>query len=134
MTNAVPPPGPTAAIASSPAATVASSPGDAQPAFRYDQLPDDPSQELIPVAQPQPTPTTGEPIHWTTTGEQTRVGDLWTLNDNVVIYYENYTLHADKVVYHQSTSEVEADGHLQLTGGPNDVFITATHGDLRLNM
>ncbi len=89
---------------------------------------------MIPVAQPQPAPPAGEPIHWTTTGDQTREGDVWTLNDNVAIYYQNYTLHADKVVYHQSTSEVEADGHLVLTGGPNDVYITATHGDLRLNM
>ena len=32
------------------------------------------------------------------------------------------------------TTELEADGHLQLTGGPNDVLITATQGDLRLNM
>ena len=80
---------------------------------------------MIPVAQPQPAPPAGEPIRWTA-NEQKREGDVWTLNGNVVIYYENYTLHADKVVYHQSTSEVEADGHLQLTGGPNDVFITAT--------
>ena len=88
---------------------------------------------MIPVAQPQPAPPAGEPIRWTA-NEQKREGDVWTLNGNVAIYYENYTLHADKVVYHQSTSEVEADGHLQLTGGPNDVFITATQGDLRLNM
>ncbi len=127
LTNAVPPPGPVTAFASSSRAVT-------QPAIHPDQLPDDPSQELIPVAQPQPTPPTGEPIHWTTTGNQTREGEVWTLNGNVIIHYENYTLHADKVVYHQSTSEVEADGHLQLTGGPNDVFITATHGDLRLNM
>jgi len=126
LTNAVPPQGSTEAVASSPRG--------AQPAAQLDQLPDDPGQEMIPVAQPQPAPPAGEPIHWTTTGDQTREGDVWTLNDNVAIYYQNYTLHADKVVYHQSTSEVEADGHLVLTGGPNDVYITATHGDLRLNM
>ena len=126
LTNPVPLQGPAEAAASSPAG--------AQPASQLDQLPDDPGQELVPVAQPQPTPPSGEPVHWTTTGDQSRVGDVWTLSGNVTIYYENYTLRADKVVYRQSTSEVEADGHLQLTGGPNDVFITASHGDLRLNM
>ncbi len=125
LTNAVPPHG--------PAEAVASSSSTAQPATQFDQLPDDPGQELIPVAQPQPVPLGGEPIQLNA-DEQTAVGDVKTLNGHVVIHYESYTLRADKVVYHQSTSEVEADGHLQLTGGPNDVFLTATHGDLRLNM
>ena len=124
LTNAVPPQG------LAQAATLI--PAGAPPAQQLDQLPDDPGQEMIPVAQPQPTPSTGEPIRWTAR-EQKRLGDVSTLDGDVVIYFENYTLHADKVTYHQSTSEVEADGHLQLTGGPNDVFITATHGDLRLN-
>ena len=88
---------------------------------------------MVPIARPEPVPASGEPIRWTA-DEQTRVGDVWTLNGNVKIYYENYTLHADKVIYHQATSEVEADGHLLLTGGPNDVYITAASGDLRLNM
>jgi LPS-assembly protein len=104
----------------------------AQPAPQADQLPDDPGQEMVPIAQPQPVPPSGEPVHWTA-DEQTRVGDIWTLSGHVIIYYENYILRADKVVYHQSTSEVEADGHLQVTGGPNDVLINATHGDMRLN-
>ena len=29
---------------------------------------------------------------------------------------------------------LEAEGHLQLTGGPNDVQISASHGDMNLNM
>jgi len=49
-------------------------------------------------------------------------------------HYQDYILRADKVVYHQSTSELEADGHLQVSGGPNSVLINATHGDMRLNM
>jgi LPS-assembly protein len=125
LTNAVPPLGTAAAVASNPAG--------AQPIPQLDQLPDDPGQETIPVAQPQPAPPAGEPVQLNA-DEQSGVGDLKTLNGHVVIHYQTYTLHADKVVYHQSTSEVEADGHLLLTGGPNDVYITATHGDLRLNM
>ena len=52
----------------------------------------------------------------------------------MVVHYRDYILRADKVVYHQATSELEADGHLQVTGGPNGVLINATHGDMRLNM
>jgi LPS-assembly protein len=125
LTNPVPPQG--------PAKTVASIPGGAHLAIQAGQLPDDPGQELVPVAQPQPVPPTGEPVQLNA-DEQTSVGDVKMLNGHVVIHYENYTLHADRVIYHQSTSEAEADGHVLLTGGPNDVYITATSGDVRLNL
>ena len=59
---------------------------------------------------------------------------MLTLDGHVVVHYRTYILHADKVVYHQFTSVVEADGHLQLEGGPNGVLINASHGDMRLNM
>jgi len=105
----------------------------ADPGETQSQLPDDPGQETVPVAQPVPTPATGTPIEWQAQ-RQSREGDVWTLTGNVVVHYRTYVLHADSIVYHQSTSELEADGHLQLTGGPNDVFLTASHGDMRLNM
>ena len=97
------------------------------------QLPDDPGQEILPVAQPEPEPATGVPVEWEAQ-RQTRVGDLWTLSGDVVVHYRDYILRAEKVVYHQSTSELEAEGHLQLAGGANDVLIEAQHGDMRLNM
>ena len=65
---------------------------------------------------------------------QTRVGDTWTLSGGVVVHYRDYILRADKVVYHQSTTELEADGHLQVEGGPEDVVINASNGDMRLNL
>ena len=111
-----------------PAATVGAQQSQAQT-----QLPDDPDQEMIPVAQPEPTPATGTPIEWQAQN-QSRVGDVWTLSGNVIVHYRNYVLRADNIVYHQSTSELEADGHLQVAGGPNDVLINASHGDMRLNM
>jgi LPS-assembly protein len=52
----------------------------------------------------------------------------------VVIYYRDYILRADKIVYHQSTTELEAEGNLQLAGGASDVRIYASRGDMRLNM
>jgi LPS-assembly protein len=98
-------------------------------------LPDDPGQELLPVAEPEPEPepASGVPVVWEAQN-QSRVGDTWTLSGDVVVHYRNYTLKADKVVYHQSTTELEADGNLQVAGGPSDVLIYASRGDLRLNM
>ena len=57
-----------------------------------------------------------------------------TLTGDVVVHYQDYVIRADKVVYNRETTELEADGHLQVHGGPNDVLINATHGDMRLNM
>jgi LPS-assembly protein len=96
-------------------------------------LPDDPSEEILPVAQPEPEPASGVPVEWEARS-QSRVGDTWTLAGGVVGHYRGYTLRADKVIYHQSTSQLEAEGNLQVSGGPNDVLINADHGDMRLNM
>ena len=100
-------------------------------------LPDDPSQEMVPVAQPEPTPASGEPVHWEAL-RQEYAGDTVTLTGDathpVVIHYRDYIVRADKIIYNQATTELEADGDLQVAGGPNDVLINATHGDMRLNM
>jgi LPS-assembly protein len=96
-------------------------------------LPDDPGQEVLPVAQPEPTPPSGFPVR-IEARRQTAAGDLLTLSGEVVAYYRDYVLRADKVVYHRSTSELEAEGNLQLAGGPYDVVINASRGDLRLSM
>jgi len=96
-------------------------------------LPNDPGQEVVPIAQPEPIPPAGLPIQLEAK-RQTRVGDVWTLDGDVVVHYRDYVLRADKVVYHQATSALEADGHLLVSGGPRDIQINASHGDLRLNM
>ena len=96
-------------------------------------MPDDPGQEILPVAQPEAEPAAGVPVAWEAQN-QSRVGDTWTLTGEVVVHYRDYILRADKVVYHQSTTELEAEGDLQVAGGPNDVLINASRGDMRLNM
>jgi len=96
-------------------------------------LPDDPGQEILPVAQPEPAPASGVPVDWEAE-KQSRAGDTWTLTGGVVVHYRNYILRADKVIYHQSTTALEAEGNLQVAGGPNDILIYATSGDMRLNM
>jgi LPS-assembly protein len=95
------------------------------------EIPDDPSQQLIPLAKPEPLPPTGVPVRWEAL-RQSRIGDEWRLEGEVVVYYKNYIIRADKVVYHQDTATIEATGHLQLEGGPSDAILTATHGEMHL--
>jgi LPS-assembly protein len=127
LTNALPSPSQSAANAS------VSSPAVPSPDDPGASLPDDPGQEVLPVAQPEPAPATGVPVQWDA-NHQNWAGDVLTLTGDVVFHYRDYILRADKVVYNQSTSELEAEGHLQVAGGPNDVLINADHGDMRLNM
>jgi LPS-assembly protein len=123
LTNAVPPdktiPDPT--------------PQSAAPGSVSEQLPEDPGQEILPLARPEPVAPGGIPIR-ASADQQTRVGDNWTLTGQVVVYYRDYVLRADKVIYQQTESTIEADGHLHLTGGPQDIDIEASHGDMRLDM
>ena len=95
------------------------------------QLPNDPGQELLPVAQPELPSPNGAPVQLDA-NRQTLVGDEFTLEGNVVARYQGYVLHADKVVYNKATTVLKADGHLEVTGGPNDVQINASHGELNL--
>ena len=96
-------------------------------------LPNDPGQELVPQAVPEPAPETGTPVEWEAK-HQEWAGDTLTLTGDVVVHYRDYVIRADNVTYNRATTELEADGHLQLSGGPNDVLINASHGDMRLNM
>ncbi len=96
-------------------------------------LPDSPDQQMIPIAEPEPLPLTGIPIRWEARNQR-REGDTWTLDGDVVVYYRNYVVRADKVLYHQSTSTLEAEGNLRFTGGPEDIYVEASHGDMRLDM
>jgi len=97
------------------------------------ELPDDPEQEMMPVAQPEPAPPAGVPVE-AMAESQRWAGNVWTGAGSVELHYKDYILRADKVVYDRATSEVHAEGHVQVAGGPNDVLINADHGDMRLNM
>ena len=107
--------------------------GNAGSESENSSLPDDPGQEVIPVAQPEPVPLSGVPFR-VDAEHQTWVGHVWTGTGNVVFHYRDYVLRADKVTYNQDTTELEADGHLHLTGGPEDVDFEASSGDMRLNL
>lgn len=96
-------------------------------------LPDEPGIDAIPIAKPEPMPQSGVPFHLDAE-EQTWKGDTYTMSGEVVIYYRDYVIRADKISYNRATTELEAEGHLHVTGGPDDVNISASHGDMRLNM
>jgi LPS-assembly protein len=123
LTNAAPP--------AAPEAVQAAEPGLNTPASS--DLPDDPSLQILPVAQPEAVPETGYPVELSA-DHQSWAGNVWTGSGRVEVHYHGYVLRADKVVYHQSTTELEAEGNLQVTGGANDILIYADHGDMRLNM
>ncbi|MGB6974717.1 MAG: LPS assembly protein LptD [Terracidiphilus sp.] len=133
LTNALPPSHPRESAAAQSNSTAANPAFASTPAAQLpSQLPDEPGQELIPVARPEPLPATGVPVllHADT---QSLQGHVVTLLGGVEIHYADYTLRADKVVYNQATTDLQADGHILVTGGEEDAFIRADHGEMRLN-
>jgi LPS-assembly protein len=137
LTNALPPAAqqPASGSSTAPPTAVPAHPGssDADAQVPSSELPDDPDQEMLPVAQVEPAPVTGIPVQ-AAADSQTWIGNTWTGTGSVEFHYRDYILRADKVVYDGSTTEVQAEGHVQVTGGPNDVLINADHGDMLLNL
>jgi LPS-assembly protein len=128
LTNAIPPP--TSQAIPTPAAADTKNSPDASDAA---QLPDDPDQQLLPVAKPEPPPATGTPVS-AAADSQNWAGHIWTGTGHVEFHYRDYIMHADKVIYDQSSAEVQAEGNVEVQGGPNDVHIFADHGDMQLNL
>jgi LPS-assembly protein len=97
-------------------------------------LPDAPQSatDNLPVAAPIPAPLAGVPvtIH---ASQQERRGDTYDLRGGVEIDYEDYVILADHATYNTATGEVTADGHLQVTGGPDHEDFAADHGTINLN-
>ncbi len=123
LTNALPPPHP--ASSGHTHAGVQSS---------LASLSGDPNQESLPLAKPEPVPASGVPVRIQAQNQTWSNADkTWTLSGNVVIHYGDYVVRADRVVYNVATTELAANGHLQLAGGPDDVLIDASHGQIRLN-
>lgn len=120
LTNALPP-----AQSGTPAQNKA-------PAVSPAPLPDDPGQEAMPIAQPEPVPAGGLPVSWKA-DRQTWAGKVGTLYGVTEFHYRGYVLSADKVVYNRDTTDADVEGNIRLTGGPEDIDITASRGNLRLN-
>lgn len=101
--------------------------------IRSSDLPDDPS---LPVAHVVPEPEKGVPVKLVANTQSRKSlphGNLYTLDGDVVIYYRNYIVHADRASYNDGTGEVEASGHLMIDGGPDDEHFVASHGHLNVD-
>jgi LPS-assembly protein len=88
--------------------------------------------QIIPYAQAVPSAASGVPvtIH---AQEQVKQGDLYTLQGEAEIDYKDYILRADTITYNRATGQTEAQGHVQLDGGPDQEDITAERADVNLN-
>lgn len=93
-------------------------------------LPDDPAAALYPILEELP-------------GDHTRHADARAerqsyshgrvvLDGNVIVRYGGYTVTADHVEYDRNTGQIDATGHLELTGGKSDESVHASHGTFNL--
>jgi LPS-assembly protein len=90
------------------------------------------SFQNLPVAQAVPATPSGVPVT-IRAREQEKEGDVFTLRGDVEIDYQEYVILADHVIYNSATADLKADGHLQVTGGPDRERFTASHGTMNLN-
>ncbi len=120
-----------------PAFSVARGESNAQPEITTQDLPDDPSLESsLPVAHVVPAAPVGVPVKIeadTQSYVKTPKAKIYTLAGHVVIHYKDYVIGADRAIYNQTTSDVVAEGHLQLDGGPDDAHLLASHGTMNLD-
>lgn len=94
-------------------------------------LPDAPGAVRYPAAEVVPGDDRTTVII-ESAGPQTKVGSLYTLDDEVVITYRDRLVKADHMEYNTDTGELTATGHLHVSGGPNHEDITASHGTMNL--
>jgi LPS-assembly protein len=84
------------------------------------------------LATPLAPPPVGTPVH-IEADDQQKVGDVYTLNEGVHIDYKQYKVQADHATYNSATSEVVANGHVTVDGGPEDEHIVSDHGVMNLD-
>jgi LPS-assembly protein len=97
-----------------------------------ESLPDGPGAVRYPDAEVLPPEDDRTTVVIESSGPQTKVGSLYTLDDDVVITYRDRTVRADHIEYNTDTGELTATGHLRVTGGPNHEDISASHGKMNL--
>src|SRR6185437_13553827 len=96
----------------------------------------EPRQASIPAARVVVPPAEGVPVKIeadTQSYAKTKDGVVYTLAGNVRIEYRDYVIQADRAVYNRATSEVSAEGHLRLDGGPDEAHLMASRGTMNLD-
>ncbi|MDW5264815.1 MULTISPECIES: LPS-assembly protein LptD [Acidobacteriaceae] len=95
-------------------------------------LPDAPEADRYPEAIVVPEVEKTAPVVMES-DTQSKTGDRYVLDGNVLIIYGNRKVEADHIEYDSATGELEATGHLKATGGANNEIINASHGTVNLN-
>jgi LPS-assembly protein len=79
-----------------------------------------------------PSPDDGSTVVIETSGPQAKTGSTYTLDRDVVITYKDRRVEADHIDYNSDTGDLNAVGHLKVSGGENNESISATHGTMNL--
>lgn len=97
-------------------------------------LPDGPSAQdrPYPDAIVLPAPDDGSMVVIESSGPQTKTGNRYTLDGDVVVTYKDRRVEADHIDYDSDTGELNANGHLKVSGGQNNESITASHGTMNM--
>ena len=85
----------------------------------------------IPRATPLPPEKAPDIVSWNA-DTQSKHGSVYLLSGNVEVTYSDHLLRADTISYDEDTHDVTANGHVHLSGGENDEYITASHGTYNL--
>ncbi len=98
------------------------------------QLPEGPEANTphYPDAIVLAAPDDGSTVVIETSGPQTKTGSKYSLDGDVVITYKDRRVEADHIDYDSDTGDLNAIGHLKVTGGENNESISASHGTMNL--
>jgi LPS-assembly protein len=96
-----------------------------------------PDLSTVPRATPLPPQKAPETVSWDA-DTQSKHGSIYLLASDphsgkqVEVTSGDHLLRADTITYDEDTNEATATGHVRLTGGRNDEYISASHGTYNL--
>lgn len=98
------------------------------------QLPESPDVQAQPYPDAIALPAADDSsmVVIESSGPQTKKGSRYTLDGDVVITYKDRRVEADHIDYDSDTGDLNASGHLKVTGGENNESISASHGSMNL--
>lgn len=79
-----------------------------------------------------PASDDGSTVTIESSGPQKKSGSQYTLDRDVVITYKDRRIEADHIDYDSDTGELNASGHLKVSGGENNETISASRGSMNL--
>ncbi|MBS1800339.1 MAG: LPS-assembly protein LptD [Acidobacteria bacterium] len=88
--------------------------------------------QSYPDAIMLPAADDGTTVVIESSGPQAKTGSRYTLDRDVVITYKDRRVEADHIDYDSESGELNASGHLKVTGGENSEMISASHGSMNL--